>query len=325
MLMAAFSCSDMWNKTMTRFLARLALCAALAVTMAGEAGAKAGGGGSFGSRGGRTYSAPPATSTAPRPAAPIERSATPQGQPSANQGLQRPATGGFFGGALGRGLMGGLLGAGLFGLFAGSGLFGGLGDLMSFVGLALQIGLLVLVVRFAFSFFRRRQPVAAGMGGGLGNGLAGMAGRGAAPPAPVQDAKLAIGPNDFSVFEQRLGEIQTAFGNEDVARLGTLATPEMASHFTGEIEQNVRKGVINKLGSVKLLQGDLSESWREANGEYASVAMRFGLIDATYDRATQRLVAGNDNVPQESTEVWTFRRPAGTGPGDWRLSAIQQA
>ena len=301
------------------------------MTMAGEAGAKAGGGGSFGSRGARTYSAPPATSTAPRPAAPVERSATPQTQPSPNQGLQRPAPGGFFGSSFGRGLMGGLLGAGLFGLFAGSGLFGGLGDLMSFVGLALQIGLLFLVMRFAFNFFRRRQPAAAGQPlgasavAGLGGGLGSMAGMGARPAAPVQDAKLAIGPTDFSVFEQRLGEIQTAFGNEDVARIGTLATPEMTTYFSQELEQNARKGVINKLGSVKLLQGDLSESWREAGGEYASVAMRFGLIDATYDRATQRLVSGNDNVPQESTEVWTFRRPTGTGPGDWRLSAIQQA
>ena len=303
-------------------LPRLALGLILAVSLAGGAQARAGAGGSFGSRGTRTFSAPPPTATAPRTAAPIERSTTQPGQPqpTVNQGLTRPAaSGGFFGGGFGRGLMGGLLGAGLFGLFMGHGLFGGLGSIMSFLGLLLQIGLVVLVVRFAISFFRRPQPGFAGVGTAPGG--AGFAPR---PIAPVPDAKLAITPNDFSTFEQRLGEVQSAYGSEDMNRLRALSTPEMASFFAEELAQNARKGVINRLGAIKLLQGDLSESWREAGGEYASVAMRYGLIDATYDRASNRLVAGNDNVPEEATELWTFRRPAGANANDWKLSAIQQ-
>ena len=309
--------------SMANSFARFALCAALVLSLAGEADARAGSGGSVGSRGSRTFSAPAATPTAPRAAAPIERSTTQPGQPAANQGLLRPAPsagGGFFGGGFTRGLLGGLLGAGLFGMLMGHGLFGGLGDIMSILGLVLQVGLVVMVVRFAIGYFRRRQPVAAGMGS-----PSGMMGSSPAPQAVPASAPVNISPTDFNTFEQRLGEIEMAYGNEDINRLRGLTTPEMASFFAEELANNARKGVINRLGSIKLLQGDLSESWREAGGEYASVAMRFGLIDATYDRASNKLVAGNDNVPQEATELWTFRRQAGGGAGDWKLSAIQQA
>ena len=55
--------------------------------------------------------------------------------------------------------------------------------------------------------------------------------------------------------------------------------------------------------------------------EYASVAMRFALVDRTLDRASGRLVDGSE-TPQEVTEVWTFLRAGG---GQWVLSAIQQA
>jgi predicted lipid-binding transport protein (Tim44 family) len=73
---------------------------------------------------------------------------------------------------------------------------------------------------------------------------------------------------------------------------------------------------------VKLLQGDVAESWREQGREYATVAMRFGLRDWTTDRATGRVVEGDPDRPTEATEVWTFVRPRG---GNWLLSAIQRA
>ena len=55
-----------------------------------------------------------------------------------------------------RGLAAGFLGAGLFGMLFGGGLFGGLGGLSSIFGLILQIGLIVLVVRLAMSWWQRR-------------------------------------------------------------------------------------------------------------------------------------------------------------------------
>jgi predicted lipid-binding transport protein (Tim44 family) len=68
------------------------------------------------------------------------------------------------------------------------------------------------------------------------------------------------------------------------------------------------------------LQGDLAESWREGDTDYASVAMRYSLIDTYLDRTSGRVVEGNGQ-PEEVTEVWTFMRPRG---GKWILSAIQQ-
>ena len=107
-------------------------------------------------------------------------------------------------------------------------------------------------------------------------------------------APLEIGPSDYEAFERLLGDVQTAWSNEDVAKLHTLATPEMVSYFTQDLQANNARGVVNKVSDVKLLQGDLAEAWREGDTDYASVAMRFGLIDKTLDRASGRVVEGSD-------------------------------
>ena len=60
--------------------------------------------------------------------------------------------------------------------------------------------------------------------------------------------------------------------------------------------QNKARNDINKVSDVKLLQGDLAEAWREGETDYASVAMRFSLVDKTLDRATGRLVAGSEHA-----------------------------
>jgi predicted lipid-binding transport protein (Tim44 family) len=83
--------------------------------------------------------------------------------------------------------------------------------------------------------------------------------------------------------------------------------------------------VRNVVWEVKFLQGDLSEAWREDDAEYATVAMRFSLIDKMADRVSGKIVSGDPAVPQEATELWTFTRRVGGAPGDWTLSAIQQA
>src|SRR5436309_14529583 len=129
------------------------------------ADARVGGGSSSGSRGSRTFTAPPSTSTAPGSAQPFNRTFTQPGSP----GMAAPAAkGGFFNG--GRGMLGGLaagfLGAGLLGMLFGGGMFGGLGGLSSIFGLILQIGLIVIVVRLAMSWWQRRQAPAAAYAGG---------------------------------------------------------------------------------------------------------------------------------------------------------------
>lgn len=306
----------------------LALALPTALTIS-SADARAGGGFSSGSRGSRTYSAPPSTTTAPGSTSQFNRTYT---QPGAgmNSAATAPARGGLFGrggGFLG-GLAAGFLGAGLLGMLFGGGLFGGLGGLSSILGLIIQIALVVLVVRLAMSWWQRRHTpqaayanASADAGAGPGpqqnpNYRSGLGGFGFG----ANNAPLEIKPDDYEAFERLLGEVQTAWTNEDVAKLHTLATPEMVSYFEQDLAQNRGRNVINKVTNVKLLQGDLAEAWREGETDYATVALRFALTDKTVDRNTGAVVAGSEQ-PGEATEIWTFARRPGSG---WELSAIQQ-
>lgn len=310
-------------------LLRAFAAAALTLTLVGaavsDAEARAGRGGSFGSRGLRTWQAPAPTRTAPAPA-PLERSATPATRPGATQampGQAAPASRGLFGGGFGRGLLGGLIGAGLIGMLLGGGFFGGLGSLAGLLGFALQVLLIVFLARMVFRFFQNRtQPAHATAGaGGPQGGNARMAGMGAPGAGPWNGDPLVIEGADFDAFERLLGEIQTAYSAEDLATLRRLATPEMAAEFADELADNASRGVVNRIAGVRLLQGDLSEAWREGATDYATVAMRYALTDALVNRETGAVVEGDPDRPTEATEMWTFRRAAG---GGWVLSAIQQ-
>ena len=292
-----------------RALAVALLLVSALPTITTGADARAGGGFSLGSRGARTFSAPGFTRTAPMGAQPIQRSEAPSpgiiGAPGA-----APRRFGF-----GSGLMAGLLGAGLFGLFGGGG-FGGLVSLL----------LLGVLVVFALRLFRGRSAaVATGpmfrgaptYAGGPAPGFPPRASGRPVPPAPV-----TLEARDFDAFEACLVDIETAYGREDLATLGRLVTPEMLRHFERDLRANHQRGVHNDVGDARLLQGDLAESWREGETEYATVAMRFSLRDLTVELASRRIVAGDPSRLQEAKELWTFRRD---GRGPWLLSAIQQA
>ncbi|WP_407521042.1 TIM44-like domain-containing protein [Methylobacterium oryzisoli] len=317
-----------------RAAAAFGLAAVLAVAAtAGEA--RPGGSSSMGSRGSRTYSQPAPTTTAPGTAAPMQRSQAQPGPGMNNPGFNQAAPQRRFGG----GFFAGLLGAGLLGALIGGGFFGGLGGIASFLGLLLQVALIGGLIFLAVRFFRRRQPQpamagayarsgpAAGPGGpgplagGLGGGALGGSLGGAAGPRPVNPAQrdeVGIGPADYEAFERTLGQVQLAYGNEDVAALQRVATPEMVGYFTEELQTNASRGLINRISDVKLQQGDLSESWREGPVDYATVAMRYTLRDVTLERSSGRVVRSGD---PEAVEVWTFRRDRG---GPWVVSAIQQ-
>src|ERR1700712_2657720 len=295
------------------------------------ADARVGGGSSSGSRGGRTFSAPPSTSTAPTAAQPFNRTMTQPGSPGMGTAAAGGAAKGGFFNRPGMGMLGGLaagfLGAGLLGMLFGGGMFGGLGGLSSIFGLILQIGLIIIVVKLAMNWWQRRNATASAYAGPSGTGPT----AGTGPLASFRSgsgfglgsgsAPLEIGPSDYEAFERLLGDIQAAWSNEDVAKLHTLATPEMVSYFTRDLAENNARNDVNKVSDVKLLQGDLAEAWREGETDYASVAMRFSLIDKTIERSTGRLVGGSE-TPVEVTEVWTFARQRG---GKWEVSAIQQS
>jgi len=304
-----------------RTLAAAVLAAAL-VLAPGLALARAGDGLSFGSRGTQTYLAPPRTSTAPFGAAPLQRSLTPQPAPS--YGAPAPAYGYGYGGRspFMSGLMGGLIGAGIGGLLFGHGMFGGGGlGFSGFLGLLLQIFLVVMVGRW---LFRRvlGQPALAGGGLFARSGMAGPPPGGGAPlPGVAAGRAIQISAADYQAFEQLLKAVQAAWSSHDLNALRAIATPEMVSYFAEQLGEQASRGVRNMVGDVRLEKGDLAEAWREGGREYATVAMRFSMVDVTRD-AGGRVVDGSLMERVTATEIWTFMRAPG---GRWLLSAIQQA
>lgn len=288
-------------------------------------------GGSFGSRGTRTMQTVPATNTSPNATAPVNRTMTNQqaSQPrnAATPISQRP--GGLFGG----GLMQGLLLGGLFGLFLGQG-FGGAAGMIS---LLFQVALIGGVLWFLFGR-RRRMAAPAGAAGGpaAGNGLGGLGGnpfarndgqpsanpfQRACGGAPTQGNSYEVTSTDLDVFEGRLAAVQDAFSREDYGALRAITTPEMMGYLSQELGQNASQGVRNEVYDVKMLGGSVAEAWREGDDTYVTVAMKYESRDVTRERASGRIVSGDESL-SETTEIWTFMRE---GSGEWKLSAIQDA
>ena len=316
----------------------LFLAAALLALAPALADARPGGGTSAGSRGSRTYSAPPATTTAPNAARPMERSmestrpATPYGQQATRPPIGQPnPAGGFFSRSpFMAGLMGGLIGAGIGGLLFGHGLFGGFTGMASFLGLLLQIGLIAGLVWLVMGFLRRRSAPQPAMAGGVPNGMARQAHGapdgynargGAGGAAAAAGSAVSLTPSDFEAFERTLKEVNAAWSRQDLPALQRLSTPEMAGYFARDLSDLANRGWRNETRDVKLEQGDLAEAWREGTREFATVAMRFSMIDVTRRVSDGTVVEGDPNCRTEATELWTFLRVQG---GPWMLSAIQQ-
>jgi predicted lipid-binding transport protein (Tim44 family) len=287
------------------------------------ADARAGSGGSMGSRGGRSYSAPPSTNTAPMGAQPFDRSMAPRAAPSpgyAGQPVQVGRSG--FGSGLMGGLAGGLLGVGLGSLLMGNGFGGGGGG--GFFMLLIQMALLFFVGRWLFRMFMRRQQGQPAMAG-----MPSMARMGQ-QPSPMQAntagggmgaaTAVTVSKADYEAFDRNLHEVQAAWTAQDLNAMRGLVTPEMVSYFSEQLADQSSRGLRNSVTHVKLEQGDLAEAWSEGGREYATVAMRFSMLDVTRDSAG-RIVDGDVATRSMATELWTFMRASG---GHWMLSAIQQ-
>ena len=306
-------------------LASLFATLVMALTMVSVDQAEARRGGSFGGRGGRTFNSAPATNTSPTVTAPVQRTTTtPSQQQSGATAQNRAQQSNPFGFS---GLMRGLMFGGLLGLMFGGG-FGGFGGVLAMLAQVLIFG---LIAAWLFRRFARPSMAAAGGPaqrssgnpgpsglGGLGNG----GGSRQAPQRPRNPDELRVAEGDLNRFEQMLTEIQSAYGAEDYETLRRLTTAEMMSYLAEELGQNASRGVKNEVSDVKLLQGDISESWREGQSEYATTAMRYQSLDVTRDRATGAVVDGKADAVTQTVELWTFVRQRG---GDWKLSAIQEA
>lgn len=320
-----------------------ALTAALALSLVMTGPADARRGGSFGSRGYRTYSAPRPTRTTPGYTAPVQRSMTPQ-QPGGSQYGYRPNGPSYMPGyqqnafnrprmGFGTGLMAGLLTGGLIGGMMGHGWgmgwggMGGWGMGGGFLTILIQLLIFAAIATLVMRMFRRRSAYAGGFEEPMG--FAGVQPGPQPGPwggAPVGASfspadEIAVTSADRATFERMLAEVQDAFGHEDYGRLRELCTPEVMGYLAEELSDNATHGRKNDVSQVRLLQSDVSEAWREADADYATVALRYESIDVMRDRASGAVLSGDASRPTTTTEVWTFVRRAG---GPWKLSAIQE-
>jgi predicted lipid-binding transport protein (Tim44 family) len=292
-----------------------ALAPALAEARAG--GSFGGHPSSMGSRGSRTWEN--------NGAQPLNRSLNPQipSQPGYGPGPANPAYGGNFfqRNPFLTGLAGGLFGSWLFGHSANAAGFGGGG---SAIGTLLWIGVVGFLIWMAIRFLRRR----AGSFGRPGNG-AGFVGRSAGAAVPAsrdrgRDVNLADA--DLQSFQQLHAAIQEAWSAGDLGRLRGLMTPEMLNYFSEELTRNTSRGLRNVVSDVRLVSGELTESWEERDRQYASAFLRWRAIDyvsrvGALPGERDNVVGGDPRTPAETEEIWTFERPRG---GGWALSAIQQ-
>jgi predicted lipid-binding transport protein (Tim44 family) len=218
------------------------------------------------------------------------------------------------------GIAGGFLGSML---FSHLGLGGGMGTM--FGGLLTMLiigGLIFLAIRF---FAARR----AGMGGvgGFGAPMPSSVGAAAAPAIPrYRGHDTKVDDADLNAFQAIHGAVQEAWGHGDLGRLRQLMTPEMLSYFSEELTRSTSEGVQNIVSDVRLLKGDITESWDEGDLKYATAYMNWSANDyvARLGRspgAPDYLVSGDPKQPTEAEEVWTFVRRR---DGNWLLSAIQQ-
>jgi predicted lipid-binding transport protein (Tim44 family) len=287
------------------FCLALALAPSLAEARAGSS--SGGGGSSFGSRGSRTFEN--------NGAAPLSRSMTQS--PSATSPLvgAAPAYGGSF-------FQRHPFLTGLAGGFLGSMLFGGMGGFGHVFGGLLTLLIVGFLIYFLIRLFSGGLSFA-----GTGSGVPRSVGAAAvARPQQYRGHDTTVGDSDLNAFQSIHSAVQEAWGRADLAKLRQAMTPEMLSYFSEELTRNASQGVQNMVSDVRLLKGEISESWEEGDLQYATAYLRWSAIDyvARLDRSPGQpdyLVSGDPKAPVESEEVWTFVRRRG---GNWLLSAIQQ-
>jgi predicted lipid-binding transport protein (Tim44 family) len=293
------------------FCLALALAPSLAEARAGSS--QSSGGSSIGSRGSRTFDQ--------NGAAPISRSMTQTPRATSPiSGAPATAAGGSF---FQRhpfltGIAGGFLGSMLFSHlgFGGGAMSGVLGGLLTLLIIG---GLIWLAIRL---FTGRGFSM-----GAAGGGMARSVGAAAAPmPQQFRGRDTAVNDTDLAAFQEIHAGVQEAWSRSDLGRLRQLMTPEMLSYFSEELTRNASEGVQNVVSDVRLLKGEITESWEEGDLQYATAYMRWSAIDQVLRLGRgpgqpDQVVSGDPRVPTESEEVWTFVRRR---DGDWLLSAIQQ-
>jgi hypothetical protein len=119
--------------------------------------------------------------------------------------------------------------------------------------------LVVIVARLIFAWWQRRNmpaPAYVAAHPATGHSFGGLSGMLGGSKAPTAGEPLTVAKSDYDAFERLLGDIQAAYPAEDVSALRAKVTPEMLSYFSEQLAGNARRGLINRVTDVKLLQGD---------------------------------------------------------------------
>lgn len=310
--------------------------------MAADAWARAGRSSSMGSRGSRTYDRPMERSVTPPPATAPSVAPTQPGaaQPMYNPNAVRqpgmaasPAAGalgaqpGFF---QRNPVMGGILG-GMVGMGIGSMLFGGnsamaaaadSSPMAGMFGTLLQFALIGGLIWLAVRFFRRRSQLAHADGPAAGYQREAPAyAAGQATAQARVEKEFEPSGEDQDAFSRIITGVQTAWAEGNPVALRQLATPEVVGWMGEDLQRDQSNGVRNVVKDVQLLKGDVTETWREGNLDYATAVITFSSKDYMVRLDTGAVVEGDADKPVEATEAWTFVRGA---DAEWRLSAIEQ-
>ncbi|MBC7907854.1 MAG: TIM44-like domain-containing protein [Rhodospirillaceae bacterium] len=327
----------MRHKILSVFLAVL-----VALSVGSDAWAKAGKGSSLGSRGSRTYDRPVERTTTAPPAPTASQPSTQQ--PMYNPSAARPgmaaaapvAQPSFFQrNPMMAGIMGGLVGAGI-----GSMLFGHSPALAAatdaapgagMLGTLLQFALIGGLAYMAYRFFARRRQQQAPVSTTYQRGPVDVealppttgpaTGFGAATAPRRIEKEFEPSPADQETFSQIIMGVQKAWTEGNPVALRSLATPEVVGWMSEDLSRDQSKGMRNVVEDVNLLKGDITESWRDAELEYATAVITFSAKDYMVRVDNGQVVEGNSTHPVETVEAWTFVRSAG---GRWLLSAIEQ-
>jgi len=135
----------------------------------------------------------------------------------------------------------------------------------------------------------------------------------------------SVTSDDKAAFQQLLIDVQKAWSNQDLTELRQLVTPEMLNYFSTALADNTSQDIRNHVEDVVLLRAEILEVWTEQARQYVTAGLRWSARDYNLSLTKKRgepgyLVEGNEEIPTESGEAWTFMR---IQDGKWRLSAIE--
>jgi predicted lipid-binding transport protein (Tim44 family) len=220
------------------------------------------------------------------------------------------------GNAFAAGLLGGLLGAGVGGMLDGDGFFAAMHGGPGVLGVLLQLIILYLIAGW---LYRRLTENLSPVGGLYGRVL--YAGPGAASGARLLQGvarpglfgggrtgrPISLSPADYQSFEEVLHCVQAAWSMQDVTALRSLGTPEMAAAFATQLNDQANRGRRNQISAVRLHDSTLSDAWAEGNRDFATVQLRYSMLDVTLD-SVGRVLDGSATEHVTVTEIWTFLR-----------------